>query len=121
VRLRCGGAGGQQLVLGITPALLEYKYSHGVLARPSDLSIPHLDRIFTARRGVRGGVFALQLGDVHAAAWIFGMPQTVYRPCGIHFTLLQARCLARARVHPSVPKSSSTPGFIGDLLYDATS
>ncbi|KAJ7707210.1 hypothetical protein B0H14DRAFT_3903136 [Mycena olivaceomarginata] len=73
-------------------------------------------RISTARRGVRGGASALQLGDVHTAAWIFGTPQTVYRACGIHFTLLQARCPARVPVHPSGPKSSSTPGFIGDLL-----
>ncbi|KAJ7743281.1 hypothetical protein B0H14DRAFT_3514908 [Mycena olivaceomarginata] len=41
----------------------------GVLACPS--------RISTARRGVRGGAFALQLGDVHAAAQVFGTPQAV--------------------------------------------
>jgi hypothetical protein len=33
----------------------------------------------------------LQLGDVHAVAWVFGTPQTVWRACGIHFTLLHAR------------------------------
>ncbi|KAJ7729130.1 hypothetical protein B0H14DRAFT_3518391 [Mycena olivaceomarginata] len=91
--------------------------SHGVLAarriRPF--------RISTTRRGVQGGAFALQLGDLHAAAWVFGTPQTVYRACGIHFTPLQARWPARVPVLPSGPKSSSTPGFIGDLLYDATS
>ncbi|KAJ7800735.1 hypothetical protein B0H14DRAFT_1686690 [Mycena olivaceomarginata] len=114
VRLRCGGAGGQRLVLGSLPP---YKSSHGVLAarriRPF--------RISTTRRGVQGGAFALQLGDLHAAAWVFGTPQSVYRACGIHFTPLQARWPARVPVLPSGPKSSSTPGFIGDLLYDATS
>ncbi|KAJ7847834.1 hypothetical protein B0H14DRAFT_3674735 [Mycena olivaceomarginata] len=48
-------------------------------------------RISTARRGVRGGVFALQLGDVDTAAWVFGTPQAVYRAYGIHFTPLHAR------------------------------
>ncbi|KAJ7729116.1 hypothetical protein B0H14DRAFT_3518374 [Mycena olivaceomarginata] len=33
-------------------------------------------RILTARRSVRGGPFALQLGDVHVAAWVFGTPRT---------------------------------------------
>ncbi|KAJ7757673.1 hypothetical protein B0H14DRAFT_3896148 [Mycena olivaceomarginata] len=64
-------------------SLLPCNYSYGVFIRPS--------RISTVRRGVRGGAFALQLGDVHAAPWVFGTPQTVYRACGIHFTLLQAR------------------------------
>jgi hypothetical protein len=35
-------------------------------------------------------VLTLQLGDVHAAAWVFGMPQTVDWAREIHFTLLQA-------------------------------
>ncbi|KAJ7734906.1 hypothetical protein B0H14DRAFT_3613812 [Mycena olivaceomarginata] len=35
--------------------------------------------ILTARCGVRGGAFALQLGDVHAAAQVFGTPQAGYR------------------------------------------
>ncbi|KAJ7778884.1 hypothetical protein B0H14DRAFT_326932 [Mycena olivaceomarginata] len=61
-------------------------------------ALPHLDytrracspvrrirpsRIPTAQRGVRGGAFALRLGDVHAVAWVLGTPQAGYRVCGI--------------------------------------
>jgi hypothetical protein len=68
---RCGGTGRQRLVLGVTAALLEYKYSHGVLARP-DPSIPHLDRTArcsrrcvraAARRRARGGLGLRDAGD----------------------------------------------------------
>jgi hypothetical protein len=51
-------------------------------------------RISTARRGIRGGAFALQLGNVHAAAWVSGR----HRWCTEHvgFTL---PCSKRADRH----------------------
>ncbi|KAJ7743297.1 hypothetical protein B0H14DRAFT_3514921 [Mycena olivaceomarginata] len=59
-------------------------------------------RISTARRGVRGGASALRLGDVHAAAWVFGTPQAVYR-LGFHdavFVLLEQQTHCALSAYP---------------------
>ncbi|KAJ7769744.1 hypothetical protein B0H14DRAFT_352483 [Mycena olivaceomarginata] len=76
VRLRCGGAGEQAARSGGHCRLISTRMGCSPVRRirPS--------RISTARRGVRGGAFALQLGDVHTAARVFGAPQAVYRACG---------------------------------------
>ncbi|KAJ7769751.1 hypothetical protein B0H14DRAFT_352587 [Mycena olivaceomarginata] len=104
-RCACAAAGlaGSGSFWGSLPP---YQYSHGVLARPSDPSITHLDRTarYSRRRSRCSSVTCTRRPGSSGRR----------RRCTEHagFTLPCSKHADR-RAYPS--------GFIGDLLYDATS